>query len=1591
MSKTSRKNAKMPPSGGGKGVKRASSKREVSRVPMSMRASFQREADLRRKGKASKTATAAVSSRAEPSSSRGKREAGSGSASCESRLSRVSNSKERITHSLGKNRTKAEEKGEKVRAVCTGKQGAESRRNGGPESCRKQTIDQTGKDDDEEETTELHYDQWYDDYYKDELNLADETLLDVLVGVIKRHHGRHYYGDCLPASASSGTARSEAPQPETGHVAASEGEGKQAEEELSSLTSDALQVKKAWAFVAEDAALARALARDAASSAPASRKVSKANDRPLPRRFPRGEEAQAKGRGEEKTQGLRTRWQCFLERRSKRLEVERFVQNEIDAVEERQGVAPEERGKPKTSRGAKEESGSSSSQLGTEKRKDENPEEGGEVCSADWASQNEPDSRLQKCTLDEVEEAMDGVGGGEQNSSDPSASENAAASPTLSTEARLAEPKAKIRKTDASQSASPSDPSHKETPREDDESADEALAEKLLRNLTKSPSDDESSSPSSSSSSSTSSYAPSSPETENDANSEEESETEGPQNGETPMGAEGPATQPRSKELSKKEGSAGETEKARKLKRRKKGKWEKPRKSKEARLREKEKERARERQILESELSSKSACVGTFSTGNPQGKVQLPRAVALRPQCLYHFEGLLESELCSKYPNGVTRRGALCSGNLRVEETFEFFLLCRFLNLFPSLINVTWSFDELVSAISSPPSVAPIPARPLTAAPEAASDAMAASSTSSHADASERPSFPSFLKEFSPAGGSGPGGDAEKGEPGGVLRQILAKLFGFLGRRMTPGMSLTRMCGRYVDEKRRDGLIPSGFLWPFDYPVKVWQSCDSCGLGEKRKKRKEVAGREEEEAEREKKVGVPQEKNMGKQTEDDSRKKEDKKRGTGSGSAEGDELEGVFLETVYNPFKVCEDWGRLKSIHKLRVVRLLIEHAMSESPQINKALKGLTESELEAGFKGCDEAGRLYWIVPQCGDPTVFKLYREDPRSQQMAILCEEISALESVAEALSMDETTAGISTVLLEAHQQILVQEKQRSRELRRQKALSRQLEISNWGFVPASSRREKKVVDYTFAAYEASIEGKSSSRSSTRGVGPSCAESQRQDRSERLKARQARKEEQSAVAAIEATKKDGESEDLSEAARTENDSAPATGENVAFCDAVQKVEAKVAPPRARPPRQRPPKMAAGTIPSRQADGLGLHQEYSMAQQQRQQLLQQQHMMAVLHHHQQQKLLAQQQATAYQHGSAGNVVSERPSQAELLPGYRQTEWMEQTRHPQRQSQVSATPQQQALEMLRQRMDLLKQSLLQRKDLMPEQRQALYQQGVAQLSADFTRMNNAFAQTRDRVHTAHASQAPSARVPSDELSVSERTPIHESRERRLPVQNISSALSQLGGAPPRPHQAHAVATHHQLEAQQESRARAEAELHRQRLAMLHEQQQVLRAQQQQMLLLRQQHEQQQLARQRVVPPAPRQSAMTDVAAHLRGESGSVNVSPQPASVIHMERIAKAHASRGESLPAASEGAGSFSREGESERRFGGTHFSRDDWKSSRALSALRTVDCDGHARDSTIEMRAAMASAGTGQVGFAREVSARAAAPKPADNGHVL
>ncbi|CBZ55799.1 conserved hypothetical protein [Neospora caninum Liverpool] len=1582
--KASKRGAKMAPARGqAKGVKRASGKPDVQ-SPIAKKASSQRGVDLGRKGKTFKKAAAVAVTRGKSSLSRSKRDGSGVSRSDATRGRRASHSDGAGAQTLGKERAKGDTrqtslKRAQERSLGPGKQEAKSRRKGGTESRRKQKsgrADEADSSGEGESFEEPHFDQWYDDYYRDELNVSDETLLDVLVDVIKRHHGRHYYGVCMP---TAGTAGSEAAQPETDPLASpsAETEGNSTDAELSSLTSDALQVKKAWAFVAEDAAHARALTRSPVSSAPASRKAWRATDRQAPRRH-RGEE-RAKERSEEKTEGLRTRWQCFLERRSKRLEVERVVQNEIDAVEEKATAPGKGEPDPQSPRGAKEETAARSPQPG-EEEEGASPQGGEGVSCAGQTSQNE--DRLQKRTVDDVEEIA-GAGGGEQISPEPASdAENAPAAPARSDP--RPEEKNPGRK-DTSQAASPSDGSQKETPQEDEESADDALAEKLLRNLTKSPSDDESSP--SSSSSETSSYAPSSPESDNEANSEAESCSETP-SGEARMGPEASAPQPETEA----EGKAAEAEKDRKVKRRKKAKWEKPRKSKETRLREKEKERARERQLLESELSSKSACVGMFSAAGSPGTarmkdVQMPRAIALRPQCLYHFESLLETQLCSKYPNGMTRRGALCSTALRVEETLEFFLLCRFLNLFSNLVNVPWTFDDLASAISSPPGADPVPARSLTA-PEAGR-ATESAGVSPGAVPSQSPSFPSFLQGLSVAGGSGSAGDAEKGEPGGVLRQILTKLFGFLGRRMTPGMSLTRMCGRYVEEKRRDGSIPPGILWPFDYPVKAWQSCDG-GLGEKKRKRKEgAAAREEDDAEREK-ASSPEEKGTTR-TEDDGRKKEEKNRGS-PGGAEADE-EGVLLESVYNPFKVCEDWGRLKSIHKLRVVRLLIEHAMSESPQISKALKGLTESELEAGFKGYDDAGRLYWVVPQCGDPTVFKLYREDPHAQQVTILCEDISALESVAEALGMDEMTAGMSAVLLEAHQQILVQEKQRSRELRRQKAISRQLEISNWGFVPTSSRREKKAVDYTFSAYEAIIEGKSSTRGSTRLGGPSFAESQRQDRSERLRARQARKEEQSVVAAVEAMQKDGEGEDVPEVAQVEQYTSVATdGGSTTSSGAVQKTEETKAVPRARPPRKRQPKSSVG-MASSPADGVGL-QESTMTQQHRQhQLMQQQHVMAALH---QQKLLAQQQAAAYAHRTGGaTLLSERQSQAGLPPAYRQTEWMsEQTHQPiQRQPHVSATtaPPQQALDMLRQRVDLLRQSLLQRKDLTPEQRQALYQQGWAQLSADFTRMTNALAQTRDRAPGPHATQQ-AAGAPTDERALPERNQTHESRDRRLPVQNFSAASSQLGCAPtPRPQQRHAATAHAQLEAQQESRARAEAELQRQRLAMLHEQQQVLRAQQQQMQLLRQQHEQVQ-ARQRVVPPSVRQSAMTQMAANLSGESGGMNASPDSTCLVHEERTAKGHVSRGESLSAAGEGAAGFFRKVDSERRFCGTEFSsRDGWGNTPAPPVLRTLDGDRRGRDPAIEMRTNAASVGSGEAAYSRESSAKAAAPKPAGNGHVL
>ncbi|PFH37429.1 hypothetical protein BESB_038870 [Besnoitia besnoiti] len=1350
--------------------------------------------------------------------------------------------------------------------------------------------------DEEELVEELQYDFWQDHYYGNELNVADETLLDVLVDVIKRRHGRHYYGKCLPASvAESSTdkvkdrqaegdasrASAASTSPPSGGPTEDDQDASRTEEELKDLTSDALLIKKAWAFVAEDAAAVRAEAGCPVSASPAAQKSCKSKNRLAQRRPPRGDGGQGEVRSEENgAKGLPTRWQCFLERRLQRLEIERLVQQQIAAVLERDrhaassGDAPGVASAP-SEREREETADSNVKAEGDEAAEEENSRAGEEVVDeSESAGETEPDRGPQKRDVEDPGHTIGGAEGRADESSPAPALSAVAETSSLNTpDARADEPVGEAPKTEASQPASPlpSRPmSHGETPRDDDdEASEEVLAEKLLRNLTKSPSDDESglSSSPSSTSSSVSSYSPSSSDTDNGANSEEEGSTEAPQNGDTP--AEGGAPRPRKpkKRSRKKERKAlpEQDDDGQALKRRKKAKWTKPLKSKEARLKEKQKEREKERQMLESELGTKSVSAGSYSPMGPQGAAKMkgldvPRQVALRPQCLYHLESLLEQRFCKTYPNGMLRRGTVCSNNLRVEETFEFFLLCRFLNMFSSLLNVTWSFQELVDALSSPTCPEPVLATPPVAA---AAEGDSASSAAESAGSSHASSV--FVPEISPAGGNAPGG--EKGEPGGVLRQILTKIFGFLGRRMTPGMSIARMCGRYVEEKRRDGIIPAGLLWPFDYPVKVWQSCDASGGAEKKKKETAAPACESERSDH--RAPAAEDVKSTKEGGRAPRKNDDKKQGSLAGGTETNDVDGVLLESVYNPFKVCEDWRRLRSIHKLRLVRVLIEHAMSESPQVAKVLKGLTQEELEAGFKGSDEAGRLYWIVPQCGDPTVFKLYREDPHAQQLSILCEDISSLESIAEALGMEETTAGMSVVLLEAHQQFLIQEKQRSRELRRQKALSRQLEISNWGFVPASSRRERKAVDYMFSAYEASIEGRSSSLSGSASRGPSCAEAQRQDRSERLRARQARKEEQSAVAAVEAAKKDdGEPEEgampapadeatLVVAPRVERSSPPPVA------------EAKPASSRPRPSRKRQAKASAVEAPHLTQGGTTPQlQGYTLAQQQQ--------IMATLHQQQQHRLLTQQQqAAAHMHGGAGagvDMLAERSSHAGAAPAYRQGAWTVEQAHQQvqRPPQFSAqvTPHQQALDLLRQRMDLLRQSLLQRTDLPVEQRQALYQQGWAQLSAEFTRMTGALVHTRDRAPASHeAQQAPRAQ---DERTVAGLSQSQALRERRLPVQSSPDVWEQ--SVPVRPSRAQPeheqaircrlkgqedarVCAQVELQRRQEARARAEAELQRQRLVILQEQQHVLRVQQQQMLLLRQQREQLHLTQHRVAPP----------------------------------------------------------------------------------------------------------------------------------------
>lgn len=63
--------------------------------------------------------------------------------------------------------------------------------------------------------------------------------------------------------------------------------------------------------------------------------------------------------------------------------------------------------------------------------------------------------------------------------------------------------------------------------------------------------------------------------------------------------------------------------------------------------------------------------------------------------------------------------------------------------------------------------------------------------------------------------------------------------------------------------------------------------------------------------------------------------------------------------------------------------------------------------------------------------------------------------------------------------------------------------------FAFVSAGQKRDRKPVDYTFAAYEASIEGKGVlARGAALLSPPSHPETQRHDRSERLRARQAKK---------------------------------------------------------------------------------------------------------------------------------------------------------------------------------------------------------------------------------------------------------------------------------------------------------------------------------------------------------------------------------------------------------------------------------------------------------------------------------------------------
>lgn len=800
-------------------------------------------------------------------------------------------------------------------------------------------------------------DQWYEDYYTSEVNVADDTLLDILVDTIKQHCGQDAPEGFLRPWSSGEKKSTSSAWRRRRH----EADTRAVKEELRSLTSNAFLVKKAWAFVTEDSANTRK--KMFTSAQERKQPNEKAEQAPAAQTALQAEgEASANidaDEGKHRSDvgvSLRLRWEQFVKQRKERLEIEGRVRKECEALEVAEQTKRKERHQPRGQSSCAVHEGGEMRDLTGQGGSGFSLGQGREGTSLPSFISLSGEKRL-------VSESTQSPLGRPQtaghapvqsededhrsySSSAPSVC-NASSTTCFSSSCDSSDRRGGFTASQMLLAASDAVSfHHAEPPR--DEASEEEIAESFLLKVTKSPSAG-SSSPSYSSSSSTSSdessYSPTSCESDGEDSSDEdkvEAQQPGPLQYAVPESTGAPPSEnpvdgllPKSAISRDGTGQAALTEEAdtaaaeatapeKAFRRRRKNRMERSsgnlKRSKSIRVRRKKRGRSRVAKKV-SRTAGVNAGGSTLATGmysgcttfsswsqlssssRPPKGVHVPKTMALRPHCIYFFESSWEKELHTRYPNGMLRRGTICVDVLsRVDETLEFFLFCRFLNLFASVLDVSWTFQDLVEGFSC--------------------SAGAASSCPDTNTCGAYPSGDSGRSSANAGGGPAGGGNKEEGTVNAALRKIITKLFHFLGRRITPGMSLTRMCGRYVEDKRREGVLPAGLLWPFDYSVKVWQPLDSASKADvsKKKKRENLSGNDgESEASQETNKDVERGEKKFKGSAGEAQKEQVRKQHSGdAGHAVSEGVEGVLMESCYNPFKVCDDWQQLKSVHVRR-------------------------------------------------------------------------------------------------------------------------------------------------------------------------------------------------------------------------------------------------------------------------------------------------------------------------------------------------------------------------------------------------------------------------------------------------------------------------------------------------------------------------------------------------------------------------------------------------------------------------------------------------------------------------------------------------